>query len=94
MENLSIPGEAEIKKWLKEAIADYFTEAKIAHAFIFGEGEPFVDRAEIAKFLDISLVTLHEWVKDGLPAYKRKGKVFFLKSKVREYIMMKDLKDE
>ena len=94
MENLSIPGEAEIKKWVKESIAEYFVEARIAHAFIFGEGEPFVDRKTIAEFLDISIVTLHEWVKDGLPSYKKKGKVFFLKSEVREYIMMKDLEDE
>jgi predicted DNA-binding transcriptional regulator AlpA len=94
MENLLIPGEAEIKKWIKESIAEYFVEARIAYAFIFGEGERFVGRQEIAQFLDISLVTLHEWVKQGLPAYKKKGKVFFLKSEVRAYIMLRDLQDD
>lgn len=49
--------------------------------------ENILARVEVAKLLRISLVTLNDWVKRGLPCYKQRGKVYFLYSEVMEYIM-------
>lgn len=48
--------------------------------------EPFLRRKEVAERLHISLVTLNDWVKRGLPSHKQRGKVYFLASEVMEYI--------
>lgn len=38
------------------------------------------------KFLRLSLATLTEWMKRGLPSHKQWRQVYFLKSEVLEYI--------
>ena len=40
----------------------------------------------MAKILRISLVTLTDWMKRGLPCHKQRGRVYFMKSEVVEYI--------
>jgi len=45
--------------------------------------EPLLTRKEIAAYLKISLVTLHDWTKNrGLPYHRKRGGVRFLKSEV------------
>lgn len=39
----------------------------------------------------ISLVTLHAWIKKGLPSHKQEGRGYFLKSEVLVYIRQKNL---
>lgn len=54
--------------------------------------EPLLTRKEIASFLKISLVTLHDWTKNrGLPYHRKRGGVRFLKSEVLEWLKRKDL---
>ena len=53
--------------------------------------EPLLSRKEIAFFLDISLVTLHDWMRRGLPSHKQRGRVYFMRSEVLQYIKMKHL---
>jgi hypothetical protein len=48
--------------------------------------EPLLQRKEVAVRLRISLVTLNDWVKRGLPSHKQRGRVYFLYSEVMEYI--------
>ena len=45
-----------------------------------------LNRKEIAQFLRISLVTLTDWMKRGLPSHKQRGRVYFIKSEVLDYI--------
>ncbi|WP_247237698.1 helix-turn-helix domain-containing protein [Telluribacter sp. SYSU D00476] len=48
--------------------------------------EPFLTRAQMAKELDASLVTLHQWQKDGLPYHRLHRRIYFIKSEVLEYM--------
>jgi predicted site-specific integrase-resolvase len=48
--------------------------------------ESLLQRKEIAKMMRISLVTLNDWVKRGLPSHKQRGKVYILHSEVMKYI--------
>lgn len=50
------------------------------------EEKTLVNRRDIAKFLKISLVTLNDWVNRGLPSHKQRGRVYFDKQEVKEYI--------
>src|SRR5437588_4237940 len=48
--------------------------------------EHLLGRKEIAQHLRISLVTLHDWMKRGLPYHKQRGKDYILHSEVMPYI--------
>lgn len=48
--------------------------------------EPLKTRKEMAKDLDISLVTLGEWMKKGLPYRRLNGRIYFLFSEVMDYM--------
>ncbi|MBX2920324.1 MAG: DUF1016 family protein, partial [Ferruginibacter sp.] len=41
--------------------------------------------------LRISLVTLTDWIKRGLPSHKQRGRVYFDKEEVLEYIREKKI---
>src|SRR5690348_12197257 len=90
MNTLYIPTEADLKKWVKEAVKEYFdnTERKEKEE----EEEPLLTRKEMAKLLRISLVTLTDWKRRGLPSHKQRGRVYFLKSEVMEYIRKKNIR--
>ncbi len=51
--------------------------------------EDFLTRAEIAKILKVSEVTIDRWRKGGMPFIKLKGKVLFEKIKVMEWLNKK-----
>ena len=48
--------------------------------------EDLLNRKEIAKFLRVSLPTLTDWIKRGLPSHKQRGRVYFDKTEVIQYI--------
>ena len=48
-----------------------------------------LNRKEIAKFLRISLVTLTNWTKRGLPSHCQGGRVYFDKKEVLDYMKEK-----
>lgn len=56
------------------------------------EDEPLLQRKELAARLHISLVTLNDWVKRGLPSHKQRGRVYFLYSEVLEYLRKNQVK--
>ena len=51
-------------------------------------GEPLISREQMAEILHITLPTLTDWVKRGLPRHKRRRRVLFLKSEALAW--MKD----
>ncbi len=79
MEIVYIPTEQDFKKWIgdaiKESLIEIFKDEKKSD-----QDEPLLSRKEIAKILKISLVTLTDWVKRGLPSHKQRGRVYFLRS--------------
>lgn len=86
MATIVIPTEEEIKKWVKDAVKESLETAKPKEVLVTNVQEAFLSRIEIAQKLDISLGTLHNWVKEGLPSHKQQGRVYFLYSEVMEYI--------
>ena len=92
MQTIIIPDESEIKLWIREAINEYFEAATASGRGVGKDGEALLSRKQIVGYLDnISLVTLHAWMKQGLPYHKQGGRVYFLKSEVMEYIKTRDI---
>ncbi|MDH7464135.1 helix-turn-helix domain-containing protein [Chitinophagaceae bacterium 26-R-25] len=46
------------------------------------EPEPLLTREQMAKELHISLVTITDWMKKGLPYLRLHGRIYFLRSEV------------
>lgn len=86
METLFIPNENDFKRWIKEAVKDFFQDFTEKELKEKHNGEDLFNRKEIAKFLRISLPTLTDWIKRGLPSHKQRGRVYFDKTEVIKYI--------
>lgn len=89
MDALYLPTESDFKRWVKEAVQEYFQSRIIPNASIPNEIDEMISRKELATILQISLVTLTDWMKRGLPFYKQRGRVYFIKSEVLMYIQKK-----
>jgi hypothetical protein len=87
MDTVYIPNENDFRRWIKEAVKDCLenTSAKAAQAGPSQE-EALLTRKEIAGIFRISLVTLHDWMNRGLPCHKQRGRVYFIRSEVMEYV--------
>lgn len=46
------------------------------------ETEPLLTREQMARELHISLVTITDWMKKGLPYLRLNGRIYFLRSEV------------
>ncbi len=86
METLFIPTESDFKRWVKEAVQEYFQNTSSQKSLVREIENDLIDRKEVAKLLQISLVTLTDWMKRGLPFHKQRGRVYFVRSEVLEYI--------
>ncbi|RYY46185.1 MAG: DNA-binding protein [Chitinophagaceae bacterium] len=86
METLNIPNEHDFKRWVKEAVQEYFQNALPQKLPRSGTENDLISRKEVAKLLQVSLVTLTDWMKRGLPYHKQRGRVYFIKEEVLEYI--------
>jgi len=86
METLFIPNESDFKRWIKDAVKDFLQEF-MKKDLKDGESEGnLLNRKEIATFLRVSLPTLTDWIKRGLPSHKQRGRVYFDKTEVIKYI--------
>ena len=85
MEAIYIPSETDLKKWIKEAVKECFMDS-LEHFKSTEEEDKLQNRKEIAQLLNISLPTLTDWIKRGLPSHKQRGRVYFMKSEVLKYI--------
>ncbi len=86
METLFIPNENDFKRWIKEAVKDFLQEFMKKELKDEQNEEDLLNRKEIAKFLRVSLPTLTDWIKRGLPSHKQRGRVYFDKTEVIQYI--------
>ena len=87
MDTLFIPNENDFRKWIREAVKECLenTPVKSAHPDQTQE-ESLLTRKEIAGIFRISLVTLHDWMNRGLPCHKQRGRVYFIRSEVIDYV--------
>jgi predicted DNA-binding transcriptional regulator AlpA len=87
METLNIPSESDIKKWIKQGLAEYFESHPVSPAISHPDGdEPLLNRKQVAGIFGISLVTLHDWMNRGLPCHKQRGRVYFIRSEVIDHV--------
>ncbi len=93
MDQIFILNEADFKKWIREAVAECLQEYFLRHKIDDNAEEELLTRKQIANRLKISLVTLTDWVKRGLPSHKQRGRVFFIYKEVIEFIKKTKLKE-
>ncbi len=86
METLLIPEENDFRKWVKEAVKECLQEYFACDKPASENGEPLLSRVEVANILRVSLVTLTNWMKRGLPFHKQRDRVYFIRSEVMEHI--------
>ncbi len=89
MDTLLIPNENDFRRWIREAVKECLENTHVTSASTDQpQEESLLTRKEIAGIFRISLVTLHDWMKRGLPSHKQRGRVYFLCSEVMEYVKM------
>ena len=86
MEAFYVPSEVDFKRWVKEAVQEYLQVALLQTPATQESPHDLMNRKEAAKLLQVSLVTLTDWMKRGLPFHKQRGRVYFIKSEVLNYI--------
>jgi hypothetical protein len=87
MDTLLIPNENDFRRWIREAVKECLENTPVKSAQPDqSQEEPLLTRKEIAGIFRISLVTLHDWMKRGLPSHKQRGRVYFLRSEVMDYV--------
>jgi len=87
MDTLFIPTEHDFKSWIREAVKECLDTAVVKPAdATSSKEEPLISRKEVARYLGISLVTLNDWTKKGLPVHKVNGRVYFQRSEVLQYV--------
>jgi len=87
MDTLYIPNENDFRRWIKEAVQESLEKsASKKLPAPSPEEEPLLSRKEVAAIFRISLVTLHDWMNRGLPCHKQRGRVYFIRAEVMEYV--------
>ena len=87
MDTLYIPNENDFRRWIKEAIQESLEKTSAKNPSVPPTGEePLLSRKEVAAIFRISLVTLHDWMNRGLPCHKQRGRVYFIRSEVMDYV--------
>jgi hypothetical protein len=87
MDTLYIPNENDFRRWIKEAVQESLEKANAKNlSALPSEEEPLLSRKEVAAIFRISLVTLHDWMNRGLPCHKQRGRVYFIRSEVMDYV--------
>lgn len=90
MDSFFIPNENDFRRWIKEAVKECLENAPVTRGHPDDPTEePLLSRKEVAGLFRISLVTLHDWMKKGLPSHKQGGRVYFLRSEVLNYLKQK-----
>lgn len=88
MDTLFIPNENDFRRWIRDAVKECLENTSIKNNLSSDrpQEELLLTRKEIAGIFRISLVTLHDWMNRGLPSHKQRGRVYFLRSEVMEYV--------
>jgi len=81
MTNISLPQEDDFKRWVREVLREELNQSSLPAARQAPE-ETLLSRQQIAAELGISLVTLTDWMKKGLPYLRLNGRVYFKRTEV------------
>lgn len=90
-EKLILTSPDELKQFISDSIKESLSEISGSHSNESSQS-PLMTRQEVASILDVSLVTLNQWVKDGrIPKPRKIGKrVLFLRKEFMDFIESKD----
>lgn len=87
METVFIAREEDFRRWVSEAVKEAIQSLNIqTDKAVSPDSEPLLSRKEVAAIFNVSLVTLHSWMKRGLPSHKQQGRVYFLRSEVMGHL--------
>ena len=81
MTSIIFPQEEDFKKWIQESIREELRKPGGPPTKTEPE-EALLSRQQIAAELGVSLVTLTDWMKKGLPYMRLNGRVYFKRSEV------------
>jgi hypothetical protein len=81
MTSIFLPQEEDFKKWVRDVLREELQNSDLKPMKPAPE-EPLLSRQQIAAELGISLVTLTDWMKKGLPYLRLNGRVYFKRSEV------------
>lgn len=85
MSNFIIPDETDFRRWIREELA--IAIKPLLERLSNGQDtETIYTRRQTAKMLNVSLVTLTDWMKRDLPFHKQRGRVYFLRSELLLFI--------
>lgn len=84
MSSIVVLEESELRKLVKESMAEVLNsgQSRTAENGLSSAEEPLLSRQQMAAELNISLVTLTDWMKKGLPYLRMNGRVYFRRSEV------------
>jgi len=86
MESLFIPTEEDFKRWINNAVSEVIGEKAKQQTIAHTIEEPLLSRKEIIALLNISMATLTNWQRNGLPFHKKCNRVYFVRSEVMTHI--------
>lgn len=84
MSSIVVLEESELRKLVKESMAEvlHSGQSRSSENGLNSAEEPLLSRQQMAAELNISLVTLTDWMKKGLPYLRLNGRVYFRRSEV------------
>jgi hypothetical protein len=83
MPTVYLPQEEDFRKWIRESVKEEVKEIFLSKpSDSTTDKEPLLSRHDMARELGISLVTLTDWMKKGLPYMRMNGRVYFKRSEV------------
>ncbi len=84
MTSIVVLEEEALRKLVKESVAEllHISPNKSGENGVGFAEEPLLSRQQMAAELNISLVTLTDWMKKGLPYFRMNGRVYFRRSEV------------
>lgn len=91
MEKLIISSEEQLRQIVQDSINSVLENIK-PQTQKEELQEPLLTRQEMAKELHISLVTITDWMKKGLPYRRLNGRIYFFRSEVLESMKVNNLK--
>lgn len=84
MSSIVVLEENELRKLVRESMAEvlHLGLNKTGENGVPSPEEPLLSRQQMAAELNISLVTITDWMKKGLPYLRLNGRVYFRRSEV------------
>ena len=83
MTHFFIPQEEDFRRWVRESVKAEIQEILATQKTLLKvEDEPLLSRLDMSRELNISLVTLTDWMKKGFPYLRMNGRVYFRRSEV------------